>query len=302
MTSHPSTNTHNVVNTLKNFGLGGFSGAFATVCIQPMDMIKVRIQLQGEGTHSKTGVSTNPLAVARSIVAKDGFAALYTGLSAGILRQLTYTTTRLGIFRTITDSIDAKRKRTFLDTTLASLVAGGIGSIVGTPADLALIRMQADGTLPPEQRRNYTGVFNALGRIIKEEGFIHMFRGCTPVVVRAMALNVGMLASHDTALEHFKTLTDSYVLYHIGAKSVSGFFAAAFSLPFDFVKTRIQKQKPLPDGTMPYKNSIDCVVKVLRSEGPGAFYRGFSTYYLRIAPHVMITLFTLDALKSIMKV
>jgi len=86
------------------------------------------------------------------------------------------------------------------------------------------------------------------------------------------------------------------VLQTIGAKAVSGFFASAFSLPFDFVKTRIQKQKPLPDGTMPYRNSLHCVQRVFAEEGAMAFYRGFWTYYFRIAPHVMITLFTLDAL------
>ena len=35
------------------------------------------------------------------------------------------------------------------------------------------------------------------------------------------------------------------------------------SLPFDFVKTRIQKMKPLPDGSMPYRNALDCARKVL---------------------------------------
>jgi solute carrier family 25 oxoglutarate transporter 11 len=32
-------------------------------------------------------------------VKKDGFGALYTGLSAGVLRQITYTSSRLGIFK-----------------------------------------------------------------------------------------------------------------------------------------------------------------------------------------------------------
>ena len=34
-------------------------------------------------------------------------------------------------------------------------VAGALGSFVGNPADLALLRMQADGSLPLEQRRHY---------------------------------------------------------------------------------------------------------------------------------------------------
>ena len=257
-------------------------------------MLQVRIQLSGEGGKGKG--TANPLAVARTIIAQDGVIGLYTGLSAGLLRQATYTTARLGIFRSLTNYLDARGKRTFWETAGAGLVAGGLGSVVGTPADLALIRMQADGTMPPEQRRNYTGVGNALARIVREEGFLSMFKGCLPVVTRAMSLNVGMLAGHDATLDWLKTQTPSFVVQTIGAKAVSGFFASAFSLPFDFVKTRIQKQKPGPDGVLPYRSSVHCVQRVLKEEGPMAFYRGFWTYYFRIAPHVMITLFTLDAL------
>jgi len=193
---------------------------------------------------------------------------------------------------------DKKRATTVGEKAIAGLVAGGLGSVVGTPADVALIRMQADGTLPVEQRRNYTGVVNALTRIAREEGGRGFFKGCAPVVTRAMALNVGMLASHDQSLEYLTAKTGDKFWSNIGAKAISGFFASSFSLPFDFVKTRIQKQKPDANGVLPYKNSIDCVKKVLATEGPLAFYKGFVTYYFRIAPHVMITLFTLDFLTS----
>ena len=43
------------------------------------------------------------VAVASAIVKQDGFGALYRGLSAGLLRQATYTTARLGIFQGLSD-------------------------------------------------------------------------------------------------------------------------------------------------------------------------------------------------------
>ena len=46
----------------------------------------------------------------------------------------------------------------------AGLTAGGLGAMVGSPADLSLIRMQSDSTLPAAQRRNYKGVGDALVR------------------------------------------------------------------------------------------------------------------------------------------
>ena len=79
----------------------------------------------------------------------------------------------------------------FGQKSLCSLTAGFIGSIVGNPADLALIRMQNDTALKPEERRNYKNVVDAFSRIVKEEGVLALWRGCTPTVIRAMSLNLG---------------------------------------------------------------------------------------------------------------
>jgi solute carrier family 25 oxoglutarate transporter 11 len=87
---------------------------------------------------------------------------------------------------------------------LCGLTAGAIGASVGSPADLALIRMQADATLPVAQRRNYSNAFNALYRIVADEGVLALWKGAGPTVVRAMALNMGMLASYDQSVEFFK--------------------------------------------------------------------------------------------------
>lgn len=48
----------------------------------------------------------------------------------------------------------------------------------------------------------------------------------------------------------------------VTASMIAGFFASACSLPFDFVKTRIQKMKPDAAGKMPYTGFADCFLKV----------------------------------------
>ncbi|KAK2989357.1 hypothetical protein RJ640_003039 [Escallonia rubra] len=58
---------------------------------------------------------------------------------------------------------------------LCGLTAGAIGACFGSPADLALIRMQADATLPAAQRRHYTNAFHALYRIV---GLLQMKEFC----------------------------------------------------------------------------------------------------------------------------
>ena len=74
----------------------------------------------------------------------------------------------------------------------------------------------------------------------------------------------------------------------LGGATIAGFFASVCSLPFDFVKTRIQKMEPGPDGKFPYKGPLDCAVKPRAQEGPLKFYTGFPTYCVRGAPDVRL--------------
>ncbi|KAG8489830.1 hypothetical protein CXB51_017885 [Gossypium anomalum] len=95
----------------------------------------------------------------------------FQGLSAGLLRQATYTTARLGSFKMLTSkAIEANdgKPLPLYQKALCGLTAGAIGACFGSPADLALIRMQADATLPAAQRRNYTNAFHALYRIVAD--------------------------------------------------------------------------------------------------------------------------------------
>ena len=261
----------------------------ATTCIQPIDMVKVRLQLAGEG--AKTGPRPSPAQITREIIASGKVLDLYTGISAGLLRQAVYTTARLGFFDTFMNTLKARAQVQgkgigFKERAVAGLSAGGLAAMVGNPADLALIRMQSDGLKPLAQRANYTSVVDALTRIAKSEGIYALWAGAFPTVVRAMALNFGQLAFFSEAKTQLKVRTHwSPQTQTLTASAIAGFFASFFSLPFDFVKTRLQKQTKGADGKVPYSSMVDCFRKVAKDEGLLRFYRGFGTYYVRIAPH-----------------
>lgn len=261
----------------------------ATTLIQPIDMIKVRLQLSGEGL--STGPRPSALAITRSIITSGRFLDLYTGLSAGLLRQAVYTTARLGFFDTFMATLKKRaaeqgKQIGFRERALAGLSAGGLAAMVGNPADLALIRMQSDGLKPAAQRTHYRSVVDALVRISRTEGITALWAGALPTVARAMALNFGQLAFFSEAKTQLKSRTQlSPNTQTLTASAIAGFFASFFSLPFDFVKTRLQKQTRGPDGSVQYKGMVDCFRKVATQEGLLRFYRGFGTYYVRIAPH-----------------
>ena len=75
------------------------------------------------------------------------------------------------------------------------------------------------------------------------------------------------------------------------ASAISGFLSSFASLPFDNIKTKLQKQKMTPEGVLPYSSFFDCFRKSVAREGISGLWVGFfPTYYIRIAPHIMITL------------
>lgn len=82
------------------------------------------------------------------------------------------------------------------------MAAGAAGAFVGTPAEVALIRMTADGRLPVSERRNYKNVFEALMRISREEGILTLWRGAIPTMGRAMVVNAAQLASYSQAKQY----------------------------------------------------------------------------------------------------
>lgn len=77
--------------------------------------------------------------------------ALYNGLSASLCRQLTYSTTRFGIYEVVKQSLNTDSG--FAAKVGIAAAAGAAGGFVGTPADMVNVRMQNDIKLPPEKRR-----------------------------------------------------------------------------------------------------------------------------------------------------
>lgn len=150
-------------------------------------MVKVRLQLLGEGT--KGTKAPSPISVARSIVAEGGVPSLYNGISAAWLRQASYATLRLGFFDRFLAFFVERAKGNgktvgFGERATASLGAGGLAAAIANPSEVALIRMQADGAKPMAERANYKSVVDALLRVGRNEGVSALWSGSYPTIVR----------------------------------------------------------------------------------------------------------------------
>ena len=171
--------------------IAAFGGMGAATVCHPLDVIRVQMQTEGN-TYSSA------LDAAKGIYEKNGIKdGLYAGVSAAYLRQWLYGSCRIGIYAYLLENAQNANVQAGLDKNaislpskmLMGLTSGGIGSFVGTPSELALVRMSNDKKLPVEQRRNYKGVGNCISRIAKEEGFPALFTGAPATVLRACLLS-----------------------------------------------------------------------------------------------------------------
>lgn len=182
---------------------------------------------------------------------------------------------------------------------LAGITAGGVGAVVGNPAEVALVRMMADGRAPTAERRGYTSVFDALGRVTREEGLATLWRGTLPTVGRAMVINVAQLASYDQAKEMIVAsglIKDGFATYTV-ASLISAIIATSTSIPLDSAKTRVQNMRII-NGVPEYSGMLDALRKTAAKEGVLSLWKGFTPYFLRLGPHTMLTFLCLEHMKA----
>ncbi|KAF8100338.1 hypothetical protein N665_0226s0001 [Sinapis alba] len=185
----------------------------------------------------------------------------------------------------------------------AGFIAGGIGAAVGNPADVAMVRMQADGRLPLVDRRNYKSVLDAIAQMVRGEGVTSLWRGSSMTINRAMLVTASQLATYDSVKETIleKGLMRDGLVTHVTSSFAAGFVASVASNPVDVIKTRVMNMKVVAGTAPPYKGAVDCALKTVRAEGIMALYKGFLPTVSRQAPFTVIMFVTLEQVKKVLK-
>eukprot|EP00042_Codosiga_hollandica_P033421 m.222816 g.222816 ORF g.222816 m.222816 type:complete len:297 (+) comp54183_c0_seq2:254-1144(+) len=279
------------------FLFGGLAGTASSVIVHPFDVLKNRMQIAGRGTTQKVSV----VVTAQALLSKEGPTGFYAGLTASMLRQMTYSTMRFGVYNSLLEKFSKGGQTPSFAWKMAyGSIAGAMGALVGTPAEVALVRMAVDGTLPAAERRNYKGVVDALFRVVREEGVLTLWRGVNPTVARAVVLNATQLSFYSQAKEmlaHHAGMKDGIGL-HTAASLISGFGCAVASLPVDILKTRIQNQKYV-NGVPEYTGMTDVFVNIVRKEGVVSLWKGFFPYFTRLGPHTIFSFVFLEQLNGL---
>lgn len=142
------------------------------------------------------------LTVLRTSIVHHGLRSVYTGLTASLLRQMTYSLVRLGAYEEMKALLSQDGTASSVDLIAAAAIAGGLGGIAGNPAgaslkyttviclnyslwaDIVLVRMTSDILRPPQRRFAYSNAITGLMSLIREEGLRGLARGLGPNTVR----------------------------------------------------------------------------------------------------------------------
>jgi len=273
------------------FWLGGVAASGAAFLTHPLDVSKVKLQ-----TSKYTGMIKTMVYAVRN----DGFfRGAYPGLSASLLRQMTYSLTRFGVYEAAKQRLKSPGEKALpaYKMAIAGSIAGALGGVAGNPADIILVRMIGDSVKPAAERHNYKNCFDGLFRMIREEGFSSLYRGLGPNVTRAVLMNASQLATYDV----FKAMLLATPVYeegmplHFSASFLAGTVATTVCSPFDVLRSRIMN-------TAGDQSVLQVVSQSYRKEGLSWAFKGFVPAWIRLTPNTIAIMLILEQLRKVVDV
>jgi len=281
--------------SLKHFALSGLASVTSYTITYPLETLKTRTQLHSECEHGHG----SPKEIFKHMKEHEGIKGFYKGLFAALFHPLVCAASRLGLYFLFEDiSLRSKKNKnektlTFIEKTKNSLLAGALGEIFVVPFDVVYVRYQADNGLPVDQRRGYTGIMNAFGRIIKEEGFFTLWRGTIPSIIKCATINFSMLTPYYECKERIAKIRGYNLTTDLISSALAGICVAVLTLPVDNIKVKLQA---MHKGAQ-YKGVFDAIMKTYKNEGIRGFWSGLLPFYGFFAPNVMLTLIINDFLR-----
>ncbi|CAO3572507.1 unnamed protein product [Mortierella alpina] len=199
------------------------------------------------------------------------------------------------------DSTDSTQKKVAaVQFSWVHFLAGGTGGMAGalvtSPLDVVKTRLQSSlyhsaanlsaATAPRTGIASVAGHIKdtclLLGHIYSKEGPRALYKGLGPNLVGVIPARAINFATYGNGKRFYTELNNGKetALVHLSAATTAGVVTATLTNPIWLVKTRMQLQV---EGVRQYRNSVDCIVQILKSEGIRGMYRGLSASYLGVA-------------------
>lgn len=274
----------------------GLANAMSAASTNWADVTKVRQQLEMERKRRSF------LAVGSSMIRTEGFRSMANGVTASCLREMTYSTIRMGAYERFKELYAPIVEQTsFANKLLAGATSGALGSAISTPTDLVKVRMQAP-RLAPDFKAPYKNSFVAFYKIYKQGAEFHqgfkggmknLYRGTMPNIIRACILTSTQIGSYDEIKGFFKRnlAMGEGIGLHFSSSMVAGLFCSLASQPVDVIKVRVMQDRS--------SDALSLITSLLKNEGILGLYKGFGMCWARLGTHTVISLILFERLRSL---
>ncbi|XP_015235172.1 PREDICTED: mitochondrial uncoupling protein 2-like [Cyprinodon variegatus] len=283
-----------------------FVGAGAAACIAdlltfPLDTAKVRLQVQGEACIPGAMGGKAPAVKYRGVfgtiitmVRTEGLLSLYSGLAAGLQRQMSFASVRIGLYDSVKHFYTKGSDHAGIGSRLlAGCTTGGLAVAIAQPTDVVKVRFQAQARSKGGTRR-YCGTIDAYKTIAKEEGMRGLWKGMSPNIARNAIVNCTELVTYDFIKDFLlmsTPMSDNLPCHFVSAFG-AGLCTTVIASPVDVVKTRYVNSAPGQ-----YSGALSCAGAMITNEGPLAFYKGFMPSFLRLGSWNVVMFVTYEQLK-----
>ncbi|OBZ88360.1 Mitochondrial substrate carrier family protein S [Choanephora cucurbitarum] len=263
-----------------DFIAGNFGGMAQVIVGQPLDTIKVRLQLD-EGKFKGAWDCTV------QTVRKEGFLALYKGMASPLIGIGAVNALLFAANSSIKSRLQ-KRPDELLSLdkiAIAGAGAGLINSILASPVELLKIKMQAQfgSRAAHDGKRFFSGPFDCARYLIQRDGMAHgLFRGLWATIVREIPAYAGFYSGFEVTKRYLtnNNQMEASVMQLMTSGAAGGVSYWVCCYPLDVVKSIVQNQEKPPRGL--YVTSL--LRKVYSRDGLAGLYRGFTTSVLRSIP------------------
>ncbi|CAG9761049.1 unnamed protein product [Ceutorhynchus assimilis] len=293
-----------------DFVCGGLAASGACLFSNPFDVLKTRMQLQGElqakGQH--TVHYRNPFHAGYVVAKNEGIRGLQKGLGVAMVLHGVRNCVRLGIYQTLENKgflRDSTGKTVLYKSALGSAFAGATGAFFGSPLFLIKTQLQSQAArqIAVGTQHGHNSAIHAIKTIYIQNGITGLWRGVNGTMLRALVGSSAQLTTFAISkdkLKEIEYLKKSPLLISLVASIFSGFIQTIMINPFDVVSTRLYNQGVDANGKgLLYTGVVDCFAKIFKSEGVAGIYKGVIANYMRLAPHSLFCLLFWDILKDL---
>lgn len=174
---------------LYHVGTSGTAVAVATAVTHPLDVIKVRLQMQLAGQRGNlVGMGT----IFTQMVEREGPRSLYLGFAPALIRSVIYGGLRLGLYEPCKYVCSyAFGSTNFAFKFASGVIAGALATALTNPTEVLKVRSQMS--------TSRTSTIGVMRKIVAEEGLKVLWKGVGPAMARAGCLTASQMATYDEA-------------------------------------------------------------------------------------------------------